>query len=254
MCLLSYVQWESGLSLTINGRYDAWDNPTSPRIHNITTLGGCGNVVQSSNVTLTGCQGGELLQLYGTRFLTQSFTMAIQATTADDYYIVNNRYRAACEELDIVSDTYATCVLPRIEDYDVLQYDTPYMMLLWNSTVAQLGIRSNALFFTIASSGSGIDESSSSSSSSSSLALLVALPVALGALAVVLVVATVRQLRSKARSTRRGPNAEPTDEYGEQKEAEAGNGSGSGGGWWPWRSRPTLASLGEVRGVELSES
>jgi hypothetical protein len=64
----------------------------------------------------------------------------------------------------------------------------------------------------------------------------------------------VRQLRSKARSTRRGPNAEPTDMYGEQKEAEAGSGSSGSSGWWPWRSRPTLASLGEVRGVELIES
>ena len=211
--------------------------------------------MQSSNVTLAGCQGGELLQLYGTHFLSNPFSVIIQPSTADDTSVYQTYTATAlCEELDIVSDTYATCILPRMQDSDVLQYDTPYMLMMWNRTVAQLGMRSNALFFTIDSASATIDDSPATSSSSPSLALLVALPVALGVLAVVLVVATVRQLRSKARSTRRGPHAEPTGVYGEQKEAEAGNGSGSSGGWWQWRSRPTLASLGEVRGVELMES
>ena len=210
--------------------------------------------MQSSNATLAGCQGGELLQLHGTNFLSNPFTMIIQPSTADTNAVYQSfTPTAPCEQFTVVSDTYATCVLPRMDDSDVLQYDTPYMMMMWNRTVADYGMRSNALFFTIASSGSGIDDAPASSSSSPSLALLVALPVALGVLAVVLVVATARQLRSKARSTRRGPNAESTDVYGEQKEAEAGNGSGSSG-WWQWRSRPTLASLGEVRGVELIES
>ena len=252
------MEWENGVSVTIPDRYGAWDFPNAPRIRSVSTLGGCGNVVQTSNVTLASCQGGELLQLYGTNFLSNPFTMIIQPSTADDSSIYQTSTPTAlCEPFIVVSDTYATCVLPRMDDSNALQYDTPYMLMMWNRTVAEYGMRSNALFFTIASSGSGIDDAPASSSSSPSLALLVALPVALGVLAVVLVVATVRQLRSKARSTRRGPNAEPTDVYGEQKEAEhkqAESSSGSGGGWWPWRSTPTLASLGEVRSVELTES
>ena len=202
----------------------------------------------SSSVTLTGCQGGELLQLYGTHFMTEPFVMAIQTTTPDDYYIVNNGYLAACEELTIVSDTYATCILPQLQDYSTLQYDTPYMMIMWNRTN---NMRSNALFFTFASGDSTIV--TSSTSSSSSLALLVALPVSLGVLAVVLVLATIRQLRGKARSTRHGETASPTDVYGEEKEAEQQQAE-RGGGWWQSSSRRTLASMDEGRPVELAEA
>ena len=204
----------------------------------------------SSNVTLAGCQGGELLQLYGTQFLSYPFTLVVQPRTADVLYILNHVAMAVCEELTIVSDTYATCVLPVVDDSNSLQYDTPYIMLLWNATNR---VRSNALFFSIASSGSVID--TPSSSSSPSLALLVALPVGLAVLAVLLVLATARQLRNKARSTRRGPSGtEGSGVYAEEMEAEHKQAErGGGGGSW-WLARPTLASQDEVRGVELTEA
>ena len=260
---LRYLQWASGLSLTIRDRYDAWDDPAAPRIRSVTAVGGCGDVVASSNVTLSGCEGGELLQLTGTHFLTRPFVMAIQATTTDDYYIINNGYLATCEELTVLSATSATCVLPQVQDYPALQYDTPYMMLLWNRTfdseiAGTFGMRSNALFFTYASNGSVVIAADFSSSSSPSLALLVALPVSVGVLVVLLVVATARQLRNKARATRGGSNGRNTDDASgmyaeevgvEQKQAEraaaAAAGGGSAGGWWQVSrgSRPTLASM-----------
>ena len=257
---LRYLQWASGLSLTLRDRYDAWDDPAAPRIRSVTAVGGCGDVVASSNVTLSGCEGGELLQLTGTHFLTRPFVMAIQATTTDDYYIINNGYLATCEELTVLSDTSATCVLSQVQDYPALQYDTPYMMLLWNRTfdseIGKIGMRSNALFFTYASNGSVVIAADSSSSSSPSLALLVALPVSVGVLAVLLVVATARQLRNKARATRGGSSEQHTDdvyaeEVGvEQKQAERAA-AAAAGGWWQasGSSRPTLASM-----VELAEA
>ena len=237
------------------GRYDAWDKPTAPRIRSITTSEGCGNVVQSSNVTLSGCQGGELLQLYGTQFMSAPWVMAILGVTNDDYYIVNQGYLGACEQLTVVSDTYATCVLPHVQDYAKLQYDTPYMMLLYNATVATVatrGLRSNALFLTFASNGSAVVTSPSPSSSSSSrnLALLVALPVVLGVLGLLLVAVMVRQLRSKARSARHAFGSDTEGAYSEEKQAERG----SGGKWWQSKTEAGLAGQGEVRGVELSEA
>ena len=247
MCALRYLQWENGVSLTLVTRYDAWDDPTAPRIRSISTTGGCGDVVMSSNVTLTGCQGGEILQLYGTHFSSAQFVMAIYPPQAD-FFRLNDPDQAVCGELTIVSDTYATCVLPVVDDSNSLQYDTPYIMLLWNAT----RVRSNALFFSIASSDSLVV---APSSSSPSLALLVALPVGLAVLAVLLVLATARQLRNKARSTRRGPSGtEGSGSYAEEKEAEHKQAErGGGGGSW-WLARPTLASQDEVRGVELTEA
>ena len=240
-----YLQWASGLSLTIAGRYNTWDKPLSPRIRHISTTGGCGNVQMSGNVTLTGCQGGELLQLYGTNFLTVPFIMAALPTSANSDNIVYYGYTALCEQLAIVSDSYATCILPSMQDYPDMQYDTQYMMLLWNSTD---NMRSNALFFTFASSDSVVVRNTSSSSN---LALLVALPVVLAVLGVVLAAVTVRQLRAKARSTPGGRSAESSNVYAEEKEAKQKQAK-RGGGWWQSKAGPTLASFDEVRAVELT--
>lgn len=257
--LLRFLEWQNGVTITIAGRYGVWDDPVAPRIRNITVVGGCGSPLMSGNVTLTGCQGGELLQLYGTNFLSQPFAMIIQARTADTTAVLQTYTPTAlCGEFTVLSDTAATCVLPRVVDSEALQYDASMMMLMWNGTVDRFGMRSNALFFTIASSGSSLVDDQSSSSPS--LALLVALPVALAVLGVVLVAATVRQLRRKA--TRRGPTSEPTgsDMYGQdvmeqkvEEQKQAGSG-GAGGGWWQSRPQPMLSSHTVTSDMELIES
>ena len=256
MCLTGcrrYLQWADGVSLTIyHGRFIAWDLPTAPRIRNISTSQGCGNVLLSNNVTLGGCHGGELLQLYGTQFNSASWVMAILATTSDDFDIINSGYIAICEQLNVVSDSYATCVLPQVQDYAQLRYDTPYMMLLYNDTGEWWptpSVRSNALFFTFASSAStGLTDTSSAPSRN--LSLLIALPVALGVLGGLLVVTIVRRLRCRAKSTRNtlGGNSVSSDGYGEDKQTEGG----VSGKWWQPRVGSQLTLQGEMRGVELS--
>ena len=197
----------------------------------------------TSNLTLTGCQGGELLQLYGTHFLAAPFIMVLLPSTADQSQVLNYWQQSAqCEEFTIVSDTYATCVLPRVQDYAQLEYDVPLMMLMFNRSTG-LGIRSNALFLTFDSAGSIVVPASSSSSRS--LALVVALPVVLGLLAVAAVVAVVVVLLQRWQRARRLSSDGSTG--GDEKEAEP-----SVRGWW--QSRPTLASYSGSDGVELTDA
>jgi len=231
------------VSLTLPGRYDAWDYPTAPRIRHISATG-CGNPVMTSNVTLTGCQGGAVLQMYGTHFLSEPFVMAIAATTPDTYNIINRGWLALCEEFTVVSDTYATCVLPQVGDSSALQYDTPLMMFMYNTTS---WMRSNALFFTFDSAGSTIV---TAPSSSSHLALLVALPVVLGVLAVAAVVAVVVVCLQRKEMARRGSSSQATDVFGDEVKQQEVVASG----WWHSTRWPSLASHDSSRGVELIES
>ena len=84
---LLYLQWTNGLSLSIPNRFIVWDNPTSPRIRTITAIG-CGDPLNSTTTTL-GCQGGEVLTLSGTNFLSSTFSMRMQPVTSDYYRVIN---------------------------------------------------------------------------------------------------------------------------------------------------------------------
>ena len=193
----------------------------------------------TSNLTLTGCQGGELLQLYGTHFSSQPFVMAILPISAEQEFGPNPDYSwlAICQQFTVVSDSYATCILPRVDEYSQLQYDVPLMMFMYNSASLTRG---NAMFFTFEDMGISIV-----ATSSRSLALVVALPVVLGLLAVAAVVAVVVVLLQRWQRARRLSSDGSTG--GDEKEAEP-----SVRGWW--QSRPTLASYSGSDGVELTDA
>ena len=69
-----YVQWVTGLTLVLRGRYDAWDNPVAPRIISVSSTG-CGGLDHAATVQLGTCNGGELLTFYGTNFLSEVYDM-----------------------------------------------------------------------------------------------------------------------------------------------------------------------------------
>ena len=195
-----FVSWSTGVTLAITGRYDAWDVPSAPRIRAVSASGGCGNPVKSNDRTLSGCQGGELLTFYGSNFLSDAYSMVIQPVTLDATRIINYlREATQCLGLDVLDDNTAICEMPRPDDTQLLPYDAPMMMFMWNATSWD---RSNALFFTIDSSWTPPSPASSSSS-----AVKVALGVVfglLGLVALLLVVLFLRRRQSKGQFSPRG--------------------------------------------------
>ena len=121
------MQWDSGLSLAAtNNRFDVWGYPNAPRIRSITALG-CGNPINSTDLTLVGCHGGELVTLMGFNFLAYPAFTAAMTPVSLNYYALTNQWRMAtqCEEFAVLDDRTAVCALPYVEALPQLSYDTP---------------------------------------------------------------------------------------------------------------------------------
>ena len=200
-----YISFANGLTLSITGRYDAWDQPYAPRISGVSS-NGCGSPVNSADRTLSGCMGGELLTFYGSHFRSEVYSMMIQPMTVDPYAIVNFPSQATtCLGFDVLDDGTAVCEMPRPASTPLLPYGTPMMMFMYNATSLD---RSNALLFTIASSSTA---PASSSSSSLSTAVQVALGVVLGLLGLMGVVGLIVVLRRRQAKSHAGPRSDVED-------------------------------------------
>ena len=202
-----YVQWSTGLSLALNNRFDLWGQPDAPRIRAVTATG-CGDPINSANLTLVGCHGGELLTLSGINFLAYSnFAMGMTPFSLSFYQLTNTWLRTVtlCAAFAVLSDTTAVCALPYVEDSPLLEYDTPFMAAMVNVTQAVVnnaGSQSNFIFLTFMQAGvPGAGEGSASSARGMTVAVSVVVGV-VGLVAVVAVAVLLVRRRRKPPSPR----------------------------------------------------
>jgi hypothetical protein len=224
-----YLQWATGLSMAVTERFDLWGYPNAPRIKAI-TASGCGDPVNSPNLTLAGCHGGELVTVTGYNFLAYpAFSMAMTPYSLN-YFQLTNRWSFAiqCAEFAVIDDTTAVCALPVVEQSPLLDYGVTLMMAMVNYTTAT-SWRSQSNFVFLAFTPS---TASASPSPSSSTATTVAVSVVFGALAVF---ATVSALVWRVRRRRKAAQGSPR-----------GDGGLSGGDSSLW------SRMAESKEVELS--
>jgi hypothetical protein len=116
------VQWVGGAFMWVPSRFYIYDDIDDCRI---TAVTGCGTV-NSANLTLTQCNGGEVLTFTGVRFTAYNYSIAI--IDPPPYYYAN---RVPCNNLLVLNDTTAQCQLPYVEDSaGILNYYTPSLLRL----------------------------------------------------------------------------------------------------------------------------